>query len=330
MALIDQLIDIVRAKQCRLMLPESTDPRVLSAARKLADLHMCQVQLVGDAVAIRAAAADAAIALDGFELFDPSADPALVDLATRFHERRPKVALDQALELMHQPMFYAASKLRDGHTDAVVAGAVLETARVIESALFCVGLAPGITTASSYFAMEFMTPHPRAGQLMIFADCGVVVEPSAEQLAEIAIATAANARSLLQREPKVALLSFSTKGSAKHHSVEKVQNALAIVKERAPELLIDGELQVDAAISADVAARKVGPDSPVAGAADVFVFPDINSGNIAYKLTQYLGGANAYGPIMQGFAKPISDLSRGANVDDIVMTAAITMASKAD
>lgn len=324
-SLKERVVALAKRRRARLLLPEAEDARVLGAAREMQDAGMCQVQLVGARTAIESAAGSAGITLDGFEILDPATSADRDGLAQLFHERRPKTPLDKAAELMLEPVFYAGMRLRTDRADALVAGAVLPTARVIEAGLFCVGLAPGIKTASSFFAMEFPDGHPRADTVVIFADCAVVIDPTDEQLADIAIASAASAAGVLQTTPRVALLSFSTRGSARHASVDKINAALALVRERAPDLAIDGELQVDAALSASVAERKVGTDSTVAGQANVLVFPDINAGNIAYKLTQYLGGANAYGPVLQGFSRPVSDLSRGASREDIIMTSAITM-----
>jgi phosphate acetyltransferase len=216
--------------------------------------------------------------------------------------------------------------VREGDADVMVAGCANPTRRVIEAGLMTVGVAAGISLPSSYFLMmlpDFLGKGPRA---FVFADCAVNVDPNASELADIAIASAHSAQGLLSETPRVALLSFSTKGSAQHAHVEKVREALGIVRKRVPGLAIDGEFQADAALIPDVAKKKVKEQSAVAGNANVLIFPDLDSGNIAYKLTQWLGGAKAIGPFLQGFAKPISDLSRGASVDDIVTTCAIVAA----
>jgi phosphate acetyltransferase len=233
---------------------------------------------------------------------------------------RKKMTATQARRLLQKPLYRAASMVSCGMAEAMVAGAINPTARVIEAGLMTIGLGQGIETPSSFFLMQW------PDRSLIFADCAVNVQPTSHQLADIAIASALSAQKILGLKPRVALLSFSTKGSGNHPDALKVAAALEIARQRNPAILIDGELQGDAALSATVAARKMADVGEVAGRANVLVFPDLDAGNIAYKLTQYLNGCQAIGPILQGFAKPISDLSRGATVDDIVDTASLLLA----
>ena len=292
----------------------------MKAARRLGDEGIARPILIGERAALEAAATSAGVALDAIESVSPRTSDALDAYASLYVEGRPKANERVAKRLLAKPLFYAAMSVRAGDADALVAGASQPTARVIEAGLMSVGLAPGISTPSSFFIMA-----PREGGApLVFADCAVNVEPEAEALADIAIASAANAERLLGATARVAMLSFSTHGSAKHDRIEKVRRAVEIARSRAPGLAIDGELQADAAMAPRVAELKVRHPSDVAGRANVLVFPDLDAGNIGYKLSEHLGRMRAIGPFLQGFARPLCDLSRSASVDDVVAAAAIT------
>ncbi|GJL81517.1 MAG: phosphotransacetylase [marine bacterium B5-7] len=313
----------------RVVLPEGSDPRIVKAARRLLDESIARPILLGKTDEIINAARRESCALDGIELIDPADAP--TEMIENFSEAyvagRPGTRDGVARRLMRKPLFFAGMLVKNGGADAFVAGVSHPTARVIEAGLMTIGLAPGINTPSSYFLMLVPGFRGAPHSPLIFADCAVNIDPDSEQLADIALASASSAAHLLNDTPKVALLSFSTRGSARHVRVDKITDALDIIRRRAPELAVDGELQADSALIETVAKAKVRADSTVAGHANVLIFPDLDAGNIAYKLTQYLADAIAIGPFLQGFSRPVSDLSRGASVDDIIAAAAITLAS---
>jgi len=298
--------------------PDAEDSRTLSAAIALKDEGIAKPVLVGNNEKIIALAQDNGLDIAGIEILDPEQSKFLLKFTGLLYEKRKEKGMTEqaALEYVKQPIYFAGYLLKTDIVDVVVGGNVSATGDIIRAAIYTVGVAPGISIVSSYFIMA------KDEKLLCFADCAVNPDPDEKQLADIAISSAKNFQSVAGVDPKIAMLSFSTKGSAEHPLVDKVVNATNIVKEKAPDLLVDGEMQVDAALVESIGERKC-KGSPVAGKANVLVFPDLNAGNIGYKLTQRLAGFDAVGPIVQGLAKPYCDLSRGCSVDDMINVAAI-------
>ncbi len=331
MSLLDTLIPKARAARRTLVLAEGHDPRVMQAAAKAAKAGIA-AKIIVLATPEEAKASLAGVSFDGLPVtvLNYLAAPEADRLAQAFYERRKAkgVTLDQARLQMKDRLYFGDMMVREGLADGLVAGSIASTPDMVRAAFQCVGTAAGIKTGSSFFVMELVKPTAAGDGILLYADSGVNPNPTAEQLVDIAVSTIGSYKAIVGGQARVAMLSFSTKGSAKHELVDKMVKATQLTQARVAELkldaVVDGELQVDAAIVPAVAKSKC-PTSPLKGAANILIFPDLQAGNISYKITERLAGATAYGPIMQGLAKPVNDLSRGCTADDIVGVMAITV-----
>lgn len=319
MNIIENIRNQAKRQRKTIVFPEAGDKRVLRAAGICRQEELVQPLLIGDSAEIHRLAAAEKIDISGIEIVNPAEDDDFESYAQTYHDKRKHKGIDpeSAKQRMYDSLYYAAMLVHKGRADASVAGAAHTTGDVLRAAIQIIGVAQGFSIVSSSFLMIL-----KSGQPLSFADCAVVPRPDADQLADIALATAETHQHLTGESPRVAMLSFSTRGSASHELVEKVQKATTIAKQRNSNLALDGEMQVDTALMDSVAKRKA-PDSPVAGNANVLIFPDLQAGNIGYKLVQRLAGAEAVGPVIQGLAKPVNDLSRGCSVDDVVNVACI-------
>ena len=330
MSFIEEIKEKARKSMKTIVLPESTDIRVLEAARKVADDGFAKVVLIGNREELQNIAGE--INLSDIEIVDPATSPKTEEYVQAFYELRKAKGMteEKARETMKDNIYYATMMIKQGDADGLVSGSVCSTADTLRPSLQIVKTAPGVKLVSSFFVMQ--VPNCEFGEngLFLFSDCGLNVNPNSEELAEIAISSANTWKQLFGTEPRVAMLSYSTFGSAPLVPItEKVIEATKIVKERCPDLLIDGEMQLDASIVPSVGAKKA-PESKVAGKANILIFPDLNAGNIGYKLVERLAKAEAYGPVTQGIAKPVNDLSRGCKADDIVGVVAITAVQAAN
>ena len=324
MQLLEKIKKTAKSNLQQIVLPEGTDERMVKAAEEILKEGTAKVTLLGKVEEVEKVAQQVDADLSEVEILDPEKSEKLEDYAEKYFELRKHKGIteEQAVEQMKDVLYYSAMMVKVGDADGSVAGSINTTGDVLRPAFQIIKTAPGISVVSGAFFM--MMDHELMPEgLKVFADCAVNPNPDAEQLAQIAVCSAKTAKSLANIDPKVAMLSFSTKGSASHELVDKVEKATEIAKEMAPEIAIDGEMQADAAIVPSVGAKKA-PDSDIAGKANVLVFPDLQTGNISYKLVQRLAGAEAVGPVLQGMAKPVNDLSRGCSVEDIVNLVAIT------
>jgi phosphate acetyltransferase len=326
MRIIEHYLEKVKGRDLVLVLPEGDDERVVKAARIIKDRGIAEPILLGNNGAVAKAKEQAGEDLADIEIIDPKASGRLEGYIEKYRVGREDMSEGIARRLVSRPLFFAGMMVKEGVADAMVGGVAHATASLIQAGVLTIGLLPGITTVSSYFLMVIPKFQGETNKQFIYADCAVNIDPSAEELADIALASASSAAKLLTEKVHVALLSYATRGSATGSSVDKIKTALKLAQERNPSLAIDGEFQADTAIISRVAAKKVKDHSEVAGKANVLIFPDLNAGNISYKLTQYMADAQAIGPFLQGFAKPITDLSRGASVEDIITAATITLA----
>lgn len=324
MSLMDEIKQKARANNKTVVLPEGEEPRTIQAAAKIVQEGIAHVVMLGDESKI-AAMNESNVDLSGVEIINPATSPQLEEYAELFYEMRKSkgVTKEQAKEICKDTLYYAVMMIKTGKAHGMVAGAIHSTGDTLRPALQVIKTKPGVSIVSSCFIMEVPKKEYGDDGVLVFADCAINIEPNAEELAAIAVASAQSAKEIAGMEPRVAMLSFSTKNSAKHPNVDKVIQATERCKELDPSLMVDGELQADAALVSSVGQLK-SPGSAVAGKANVLIFPDLQSGNIGYKLVQRLAGADAIGPICQGLAKPVNDLSRGCSVEDIVNVVAIT------
>ncbi len=325
MKLLERIIKNSQSYQKRIVLPEGTEPRTLRATEIILNENIARIILLGNPVEIMQAAEECGVNIKGAVLIDPKTDERRSQYADLMVEIRKSKGLtkEDALELLNDPLVFAPLMIKSGDADGEIAGAINATGDVLRPAFQFVKTLPGVSVVSGAFLMFMNDPHFGHDGILVFADCAVMPDPNERELAEIAVTTAKTAKAIVGMEPRVAMLSFSTKGSAQHERVDKVVNATRIAKEMAPDLKIDGELQLDAALIPEVARLKA-PESEVAGRANILVFPGLEAANIGYKLVQRLAKAEAIGPVLQGMAAPINDLSRGCSVSDIVNMVAIT------
>lgn len=324
MELLDKIIENARKSNKRIVLPEGAEPRTIQAASIILREKIARLILLGNREKVLGQARELSADISGAEIVDPETDDRREHYAKLMVEIRKSKGMthEEALRLLNDPLYFGTMMIKAGDADGELAGAINATGDVLRPAFQYIKTLPGVSVVSGAFLM-FVNPAFGHHGILVFADCAVLPDPDARQLAEIAVTTARTARAIVGLEPRVAMLSFSTKGSAKHEMVDKVVEATRLAQEMAPDLKIEGELQVDAALVEEVGRMKA-PGSDVAGKANVLVFPTLESGNIGYKLVQRLAGAEAIGPVLQGMAAPINDLSRGCSVTDIVNMVAIT------